>query len=35
MKARGYRTMTQGVAMLRPHVAGFNRTNAYVIDDWR
>jgi hypothetical protein len=35
MRGRGYRTMTQGVAMLRPHVAGFNRGDAYVIDDWR
>lgn len=35
MRARGYRTMTQGVAMLRPHVAGFNRPDVYVIDDWR
>jgi GNAT superfamily N-acetyltransferase len=35
MKSRGYRTMTQGVAMLRPHVAGFNRADCYVIDDWR
>ena len=35
MRARGFRTMTQGVAMLRPHVAAFNRANAYVIDDWR
>ena len=35
MRSRGYRTMTQGVAMLRPHIAGFNRADAYVIDDWR
>ena len=35
MRARGYRTMMQGVAMIRPHVAGFNRADAYVIDDWR
>lgn len=35
MRARGYQTVTQGVAMQRPHAAGFNRAGAYVIDDWR
>ena len=35
MRARGYRTNTHGVAMQRPHEAGFNRPDAYVIDDWR
>jgi len=35
MRARGYRTVTQGVAMQRPHDPGFNRTDVYVIDDWR
>ena len=35
MRARGYRVITQGVAMQRPHAAGFNRADAYVIDDWR
>jgi GNAT superfamily N-acetyltransferase len=35
MRAHGYRTTTQGVAMQRPHVDGFNRADAYVIDDWR
>lgn len=35
MRARGYRVMTQGVAMQRPHAEGFNRPDAYVIDDWR
>jgi len=25
----------QGVAMQRPHVEGFNRADAFVIDDWR
>jgi GNAT superfamily N-acetyltransferase len=35
MKARGYRTAIQGVAMQRPHADGFNRGDAYVIDDWR
>jgi hypothetical protein len=24
-----------GVAMQRPHADGFNRADAYVIDDWR
>jgi GNAT superfamily N-acetyltransferase len=35
MRARGYRTISQGVAMQRPHAEGFNRADAYVIDDWR
>jgi GNAT superfamily N-acetyltransferase len=35
MRARGYRVITQGVAMQRPHADGFNRPDAYVIDDWR
>jgi GNAT superfamily N-acetyltransferase len=35
MRARGYRTVTQGVAMQRPHQPGFNRPDVYVIDDWR
>jgi len=35
MRAHGYRTTTQGVAMQRPHADGFNRADAYVIDDWR
>lgn len=35
MRARGYRTITQGVAMQRPHEPGFNRPDVYVIDDWR
>lgn len=35
MHAHGYRVDRQGVAMQRPHAAGFNRADAYVIDDWR
>jgi len=35
MRAHGYRVTLQGVAMQRPHAEGFNRPNAYVIDDWR
>lgn len=35
MRARGYRTTFQGVAMQRPHAEGFNRAGAYVVDDWR
>jgi GNAT superfamily N-acetyltransferase len=35
MRARGYQVMTQGVAMQRPHADGFNRADAYVMDDWR
>jgi GNAT superfamily N-acetyltransferase len=35
MRSHGYRAFAQGVAMQRPHVAGHNRADAYVIDDWR
>jgi GNAT superfamily N-acetyltransferase len=40
MRAHGYRTIMQGVAMQksqgnRPQPDGFNRADAYVIDDWR
>ncbi|HWB86410.1 MAG TPA: GNAT family N-acetyltransferase [Bryobacteraceae bacterium] len=35
MRAHGYGVMVQGVAMQRPHGEGFNRADAYVIDDWR
>ena len=32
---RGFRTMLQGVAMLRPNDPGFNRGDCFVLDDWR
>ena len=35
MHAHGYKTMTQGVAMHRPHGEGFNRADVYAMDDWR
>jgi GNAT superfamily N-acetyltransferase len=35
MRAHGYTTKAQGVEMQRPHVPGFSRTDAYVIDDLR
>ncbi|WP_263367026.1 GNAT family N-acetyltransferase [Edaphobacter bradus] len=35
MRSHGYRTSMQGVSMQRPHATGFNRPDAYVIDDWR
>jgi len=35
MRSHGFRVTTQGVAMQRPHADGFNRADAYVIDDWR
>jgi GNAT superfamily N-acetyltransferase len=35
MRAHGYRVAMQGVAMQRPHGEGFNRSDVYVIDDWR
>lgn len=35
MKALGFRTQFQGVAMHRDNVPGFGRPGAYVLDDWR
>jgi GNAT superfamily N-acetyltransferase len=35
MRAHGYRAAMQGVAMHRPNAKGFNRGDAYVMDDWR
>jgi GNAT superfamily N-acetyltransferase len=35
MLQRGFRTMTQGVAMHRPDASAFNRPDAFVLDDWR
>lgn len=35
MRARGYKTAVNVVAMQRPHAAGFNRPDVYVMDDWR
>ncbi len=35
MSVHGYRVAMHGVAMQRPHVEGFNRADASVIDDWR
>jgi GNAT superfamily N-acetyltransferase len=35
MRARGYRAVTMGVAMQKPHGDGFNRATAYVLNDWR
>jgi GNAT superfamily N-acetyltransferase len=35
MLSRGFRIATNGVAMQCPHQDGFNRPDAYVIDDWR
>jgi len=32
---RGFRTMLQGVAMQRPNDPGFNRSDCFVLDDWR
>ena len=33
--AHGFRTYAQGVAMQRPDAPGFNRPDAWVVDDWR
>jgi hypothetical protein len=35
LRSHGYQVAMQGVAMQRPHADGFNRADAYVIDDWR
>jgi GNAT superfamily N-acetyltransferase len=35
MRAHGFRAFAQGVSMQRPHAPGFNRGDAYVMDDWR
>jgi GNAT superfamily N-acetyltransferase len=35
LRSRGYRVITQGVAMQRPNVEGFNRAKSWVLDDWR
>ncbi len=35
MCARGFRTVTLGVAMQKPHGDGFNRAAAHVLNDWR
>jgi GNAT superfamily N-acetyltransferase len=35
MRSHGFRAFAQGVSMQRPHQAGHNRGDAYVIDDWR
>ena len=35
MLARGFRTNMQGVVMSTPNEAGYNRPDAYLIDDWR
>lgn len=32
---RGHRTFRQGVGMHRPNAEGFNRPDAFVLDDWR
>jgi GNAT superfamily N-acetyltransferase len=35
MLARGFGTIIQGVAMHKPNDPGYNRPDAYLIDDWR
>jgi hypothetical protein len=35
LRARGFRTVIQGVAMHRHNDAGYSRPGAYIIDDWR
>ncbi len=33
--ARGFRAEMQGVTMHRPYEDGYNKPNAYILDDWR
>ena len=35
MKALGFRTAIQGVAMHRDNQPGFCRPGVYILDDWR
>jgi GNAT superfamily N-acetyltransferase len=35
LRSRGYRVVTMGVGMQKPHGDGFNRAAAYVVSDWR
>ncbi len=35
MLARGFRSFLLGVAMEKPNEAGYNRSDVYLVDDWR
>jgi len=35
LKARGYRTLLQGVALHRPNQPGYSRPDVFALDDWR
>lgn len=35
MLGKGFRTVTQGLAMQRGNQAGYNHPGVYVVDDWR
>lgn len=35
LQAAGYKSFMNGIAMFRPDTSGFNRRDAYVLDDWR
>jgi len=35
LRARGFRTGFQGVRMHRPNEPGYDRADAYILDDWR
>jgi hypothetical protein len=35
MRAGGYRTVMNGVAMMRPDSVGYNTDERLVADDWR
>ncbi len=35
LRARGFRTVIQGVAMHRPNVPGYGHPDAWALDDWR
>jgi len=35
MRARGFQTVLEGLAMQRPDLPGTHRPDCFVIDDWR
>jgi GNAT superfamily N-acetyltransferase len=35
MIAHGYKPFSQGISMQRPHTPGYNRPDAFALDDWR
>jgi GNAT superfamily N-acetyltransferase len=35
MLTHGYKPVSQGISMQRPHTPGYNRPDTFVLDDWR